>query len=73
MVTIHLRLRALVYFALIVLAAYIIWTMLFDVVLLLLVSGIFLAALEPIVDRIERSGLPRGIPSALGPEAPEVR
>jgi predicted PurR-regulated permease PerM len=30
-------------------------------VLLLLVSGIFLAALEPIVERIERSGLPRGV------------
>jgi predicted PurR-regulated permease PerM len=61
MVTIHLRLRTLVYFALIVLAAYIIWAVLFDVVLLLLVSGIFLAALEPIVERIERSGLPRGV------------
>lgn len=61
MVTIHLRLRALIYFALVVLAAYIIWTILFDVVLLLLVSAIFLAALEPIVERIERSGLPRGV------------
>ena len=61
MVTIHLRLRALIYFALIVLAVYIIWTTLFDVVLLLLVSAIFLAALEPIVERIERSGLPRGV------------
>jgi predicted PurR-regulated permease PerM len=60
-VTVHLRLRTLVYFALIVLAAYIIWVALFDVVLLLLVSGIFLAALEPIVERIERSGLPRGV------------
>jgi len=61
MVTIHLRLRTLIYFALVVLAAYVIWTALFDVVLLLLVSAIFLAALEPIVDRIERSGLPRGV------------
>lgn len=61
MVTIHLRLRTLVYFALIVLAASVIWTTLFDVVLLLLVSAIFLAALEPIVERIERSGLPRGV------------
>jgi predicted PurR-regulated permease PerM len=60
-VTVHLRLRTLVYFALIVLAVIVIWTMLFDVVLLLLVSGIFLAALEPIVERIERSGLPRGV------------
>jgi predicted PurR-regulated permease PerM len=60
-VTVHLRLRTLVYFALIVLAAIVVWTMLFDVVLLLLVSGIFLAALEPVVDRIERSGLPRGV------------
>jgi len=50
-----------VYFALIVLAVYIIWAVLFDVVLLLLVSFIFLAALEPIVERIERSGLPRGV------------
>ena len=61
MVTVHLRLRTLVYFALIVLAVVVIWTVLFDVVLLLLVSGIFLAALEPIVERIERSGLPRGV------------
>lgn len=61
MVTIHLRLRTLVYFGLIALAVYIIWTVLFDVVLLLLVSAIFLAALEPIVERIERSGLPRGV------------
>lgn len=61
MVTIHLRLRTLIFFALIVLAAYVIWTILFDVVLLLLVSAIFLAALEPIVERIERSGLPRGV------------
>ena len=61
MVTIHLRLRTLIYFALVVLAAYIIWTALFDVVLLLLVSAIFLAALEPIVERIENSGLPRGV------------
>ncbi len=61
MVTIHLRLRTLVYFALVVLAAYIIWKSLFDVVLLLLVSAIFLAAIEPIVERIESSGLPRGI------------
>ncbi len=61
MVTIHLRLRTLIVFALVVLAAYVIWTVLFDVVLLLLVSAIFLAALEPIVERIERSGLPRGV------------
>jgi len=61
MVTIHLRLRTLIYFALVVLAVYIIWTVLFDVVLLLLVSAIFLAAIEPIVERIENSGLPRGI------------
>ncbi|MGI8690252.1 MAG: AI-2E family transporter [Thermomicrobiales bacterium] len=61
MVTIHLRLRTLLYFALVVLAVYIIWTTLFDVVLLLLVSAIFLAALEPIVERIENSGLPRGV------------
>lgn len=61
MVTIHLRLRTLLIFALIVLAAYLLWTVLFDVVLLLLVSAIFLAALEPIVERIERSGLPRGV------------
>ncbi len=61
MVTVHLRLRTLIYFALIVLAVIVIWVKLFDVVLLLLVSGIFLAALEPIVERIERSGLPRGI------------
>ena len=61
MITVHLRLRTLVYFALIVLAVIVIWVKLFDVVLLLLVSGIFLAALEPIVDRIERSGLPRGV------------
>lgn len=61
MVTIHLRLRTLIYFALVVFAAYVIWTALFDVVLLLLVSAIFLAALEPIVERIEKSGLPRGV------------
>ena len=61
MVTIHLRLRTLIYFALVVFAAYVIWTVLFDVVLLLLVSAIFLAALEPIVERIEKSGLPRGV------------
>jgi putative heme transporter len=61
MVTIHLRLRTLLIFAFIVLAAYLLWTVLFDVVLLLLVSAIFLAALEPIVERIERSGLPRGV------------
>ncbi|MGI8855755.1 MAG: AI-2E family transporter, partial [Thermomicrobiales bacterium] len=61
MVTVHLRLRTLIYFALIVFAVIVIWTKLFDVVLLLLVSGIFLAAIEPIVERIERSGLPRGI------------
>ncbi len=61
MVTIHLRLRTLLIFALIVLAAYLLWTVLFDIVLLLLVSAIFLAALEPIVERIERSGLPRGV------------
>ena len=61
MITMHLRTRSLVYFGIIVLAAWLIWTVLFDVVLLLLVSLIFLAALEPIVERIERSGLPRGI------------
>lgn len=61
MVTIHLRLRTLVYFGLITLVAYIIFTRLFGVVLLLLVSLIFLATLEPVVDRIERSGLPRGV------------
>lgn len=61
MVTIHVRLRTLVYFGLIALAAYIVLTRLFSVVLLLLVSLIFLATLEPIVDRVERSGLPRGV------------
>ncbi len=61
MVTIHLRLRTLIYFALVVFAAYVVWTVLFDVVLLLLVSAIFLAALEPVVERIEKSGLPRGV------------
>ncbi|MHB8645179.1 MAG: AI-2E family transporter [Thermomicrobiales bacterium] len=61
MVTIHLRLRTLIYFALVVLAVFIIWKSLFDVVLLLLVSAIFLAAIEPIVERIENSGLPRGV------------
>ncbi len=61
MVTIHLRLRTLVIFALIALAAWFVITKLFDVVLLILVSMIFLATLEPIVDRIERSGLPRGM------------
>jgi predicted PurR-regulated permease PerM len=60
-VTIHLRLRTLIYFGLIVLVAYIVLTRLFSVVLLLLVSLIFLATLEPLVDRIERSGLPRGV------------
>src|SRR5258707_265335 len=60
-VTIHVRLRTLVYFGLIALVAYIVLTRLFSVVLLLLVSMIFLATLEPLVDRIERSGLPRGV------------
>lgn len=61
MVTIHLRLRTLVYFGLVAFAAYLIITKLFDVVLLILVSLIFLATLEPVVEKMERSGLPRGI------------
>lgn len=61
MVTLHVRLRTLVVFGLLAFLVYFVFTKLFSVVILMLVSMIVVAVLSPLVDLVERSGLPRGI------------
>jgi predicted PurR-regulated permease PerM len=61
MVTLQVRPRSIVIAAIVLFLLYIVVTQLFDVVLLVLVSLIGLATLNPIVDRIEDRGVPRGL------------
>jgi predicted PurR-regulated permease PerM len=61
MVTLQVRPRSIVIAALALFLLYIVFTQLFDVVLLVLVSLIGLATLNPIVDKIEDRGVPRGL------------
>ncbi len=61
MVTLQVRPRSIVIAALVIFLLYIVFTQLFDVVLLVLVSLIGLATLNPIVDKIEDRGVPRGL------------
>lgn len=61
MITMQVRPRTIIIAAIVLFLLYIIFTQLFDVVLLVLVSLIGLATLNPIVDWVEDRGLPRGL------------
>jgi predicted PurR-regulated permease PerM len=61
MVTLQIRPRSIVIAAIVLFLLYFVFTQLFDVVLLVLVSLIGLAVLNPLVDWVEDRGLPRGL------------